>query len=99
MPHENEISVSLLSAEWINARMDSVLDRMQGLFDRIIDEGILSSGYFPFEEPLDASLLPKMTEKQINDVFNLVSGEGVAEATVPGGQPPIPPPNLTTSVS
>ena len=60
----------LLSAEWINARVDNVQDRLEKLFDHLIDEGLLASGYFPFEEPLT----PKLEKKMLEQVEGMLMG-------------------------
>lgn len=56
---------SFLSADWINARLRSVMDRVERLIDNILEEGLLSSGYPPGEMPLTDSALLSMTPEQI----------------------------------
>ncbi len=58
-------SASLLSAEWINQRIENVIERVDKLLDRILEEGLLSSGYLPLEKPLTKELLMKMTPQQV----------------------------------
>ena len=62
MPHETP---SLLSASWVNERVDNVLDRVDSLLDRIIFEGLLSSGYAPLSEPITKDLIKRMTPQQV----------------------------------
>ena len=57
--------VSILSAEWVNERLENVLDHVDVLLDRILTEGFLSSGYLPLEKPLTKELLMKMTPEQV----------------------------------
>ena len=42
----------LLSANWINARVDRVMDQIEEIFDHLIDDELLASGVFPFEEKI-----------------------------------------------
>ena len=60
---------SFLSAEWINSRLDSVLDRVDRLLDRLIDQGLLSSGYPPGETPLTDAMLRRMTPDEIRTLI------------------------------
>lgn len=61
----------LLSGEWINKRVGNVMTQMEGIVDHLFD-GLLSSGYLPFEEPVTPELVDKMTQLQF---------EGMLEAT------------------
>lgn len=63
-------AVSLLSATWINARVDEVMDTVEELFDYLIDEGLLSSGYLPFEEPLSPKIIRRMSSEQIQAILD-----------------------------
>ena len=56
--------VEILSAEWINERVKNVLDRVYIMLDHIVDEGLMSSGFLPLEEPIDVEFLSKLTEQQ-----------------------------------
>ena len=56
--------VEILSAEWINQRISNVLDRVYVMLDHIVDEGLVSSGYLPLEQPIDKEFLTRLTEDQ-----------------------------------
>ncbi len=58
-------SVSYLSAEWINARLSSVMARVERLIEAILEDGLLSSGYPPGEMPLTDSALKSMSPEQV----------------------------------
>ena len=53
----------LLSAPWINDRVEHVLDRLEGIMDHLIDDGVLASGYFPFEGPMTAKIERQLAEQ------------------------------------
>lgn len=53
--------LSFLNAEWVNKRTLNVARRVNELLDRIIDDGLLGSGYPPFEMPVTDDMLGKMT--------------------------------------
>ena len=53
----------MLSAPWVNDRVDNVMDRLEELMDHLIDDGLLSSGYLPFEEPRTAKIERKVAEQ------------------------------------
>jgi len=58
-----------LSAEWINAAVGRVLDQAEGFIQHILDDGLLSSGYLPFESPLTDALLRRMTPEQFSELY------------------------------
>lgn len=55
----------MLSAFWINERVTNVLERIDGMLDHLLYEGLLSSGYLPLEQPIDADLLRRLTPEQL----------------------------------
>ena len=58
-------SASILSAEWINQRVVNVLDQIDAILDRVLFDGLLSSGYLPLEQPVTKAMLRKMPPEQI----------------------------------
>lgn len=56
--------VEILSAEWINERVNNVLTRVYEMLDHIVDEGLISSGFLPLEQPIDDAFLLRLTEEQ-----------------------------------
>lgn len=58
-------SQSLLSAEWINERVANVLRRIDILIERLLYDGLLSSGYLPLEVPPTKELLRRMQPEQL----------------------------------
>lgn len=62
---------SILSAEWINERLERVIDRAEKIIvQRLLDEGLLSSGYAPGEVPVDRKLLERMTPEEVKALLN-----------------------------
>ena len=61
---------SILGARWVNEVLDNVLDRAEELFEHLIDDGILSDGFFPFEEPVSATTLRRMTAEQVRTLLD-----------------------------
>ena len=61
---------AILGAAWINEVVDNVLDRAEALFDHLIDDGVLSDGYFPFEEPMSSATLRRMTAEQVRNLLD-----------------------------
>ncbi|KKM16465.1 hypothetical protein LCGC14_1685560 [marine sediment metagenome] len=57
-------SPSLLSAEWINQRILHVWGDIDRITDRIMYQGVLSSGYLPLEQPIDMEIVDKLTPEQ-----------------------------------
>ena len=91
-------TVPMLSAEWINDRVDNVLDRLEEIMDHLIDDGLLVSGYMPFETPLTPALLRRMTPEQVQMLLDgagsideqaqiLEALEGLPAAVVPEPTP------------
>ena len=89
-----EKAVPLLSAAWINARVDEVLDTVEELYDYLIDDGLLASGYLPFEAPLSPKIIRRMTAEQVKALLDqtaaledqaaiLQSLEGLPSTVVP----------------
>ena len=62
--------VPLLSASWINTRVDNVLDRAEEIFDRLIEAGLMVDGYLPFETPLTPGTIRRMLPEQIQDLLD-----------------------------
>ena len=85
----------MLSASWINERVDNVLDRLEDIFDHLLDDGILSEGVFPFTTPLTPKLLKRMPEEEVKklvesaespeeqssimDMINNIEGQSIPE--------------------
>ena len=73
MPHKGEgphyKPASLLSGEWINTRVDNVVDDAIRILDHVLVEGLLSSGYFPFEQPVTPEMVRRMTEEQLGEAL------------------------------
>lgn len=60
-----------LSAEWINARILNVRKQARKiLLQRIIAEGLLSSGYKPFQFPITDDMLMRMTPEQAQQLID-----------------------------
>jgi len=57
--------VQLLTAEWINQRIENVLDRVDVIVDHLIGDGLLASGYAPLEARLTPADIKKMSPDQI----------------------------------
>ena len=72
---------SLLSATWINARVDAVLDRIEELLmPRLLEGGWLSSGYLPFEAPLSSKIQRKLLQLVENELADQNPEEQAAQA-------------------
>ena len=56
-------SEPLLSASWINARIENVTDKALKIIDEIIAQ-LMYSGYLPLESPSDADFFKKLTPAQ-----------------------------------
>lgn len=64
-PGAQQHSDKYLSAEWINARIMNVRAQARKiLLERIIRDGLLSSGYKPFQFPITDEMLMRMTPEQ-----------------------------------
>lgn len=86
----------MLSAEWLNFHIDNVMNRVDGLLEHIIYEGLLASGYFPFEKPVSKDMLKRMTPEQLEGyiqslptveekaaIINKLRDEGVPPSLLP----------------
>ena len=72
--------LSFLNGDWINERVMRVAGRVDALLDRIIDEGLLSDGFFPFESPITDEMLAKLTPGEFRILFDTIpSLEGKAQ--------------------
>lgn len=67
--------LSFINAEWINDRMARVVEHVNSLLDRLIDDGLLGSGYPPFETPVTDEMLMKMTPAQFRTLYDSVADE------------------------
>lgn len=67
---------SILSGAWVNERVENVLTITNRLLDRILFEGLLSSGYAPLEKPLDEDLLRKMTAEEVSNLLTSITDPG-----------------------
>ena len=56
-------AIPLLSAEWVNARIENVTDKALAIMDEIINQ-LMSSGYLPLEAPSDADFMKRLTPQQ-----------------------------------
>jgi hypothetical protein len=67
--------LSFINAEWINQRISRVAEHVNALLDRLIDDGLLGSGYPPFETPVTDEMLMKMTPEQFRTLYDSVADE------------------------
>lgn len=65
--------LSFLNAEWINARVSNVTAKVNALLDRLIDDGLLGSGYFPFDTPVTDEMLVKMGPEQFRALYDTMT--------------------------
>lgn len=70
MVKRREKAVPMLSAKFINTIADNVLDTAERLWDGLIDDGILASGYLPFETPVSAKVIRRMTAEQVKALLD-----------------------------
>ena len=70
---------SLLSSTWMNARVRNIEGWVERLVDRILLEGIISTGFLPFEEPITKAHLKRMTPEQFDSVIQQVTDEQVRQ--------------------
>lgn len=68
-PAKGPSEIRYLSAEWMNQRLMNVMDRMEPMIDRLLDGGLLSSGYLPFEFPITEDMVLKMTPEQFHSLY------------------------------
>lgn len=65
--------LSFLNAEWINTRVENITAKVNALLDRLIDDGLLGSGYFPFDTPITDEMLKKMTPEQFRALYDTMT--------------------------
>ena len=65
-----EKPVNKLSAKWMNLVAGNVMDRLETLWDSMINDGILVDGYLPFTQPPDAKTLRRMTAQQLQTMLD-----------------------------
>lgn len=70
---------SILSGEWINDHVSNVLDRIEGLIEHLVFEGLLSSGYAPMETPITRDVAKRLTPDQLQGVLELLPEEDKPE--------------------
>ena len=74
--------LSYLSGEWINERVVNVTKKVNSLLDRLIDDGLLGSGYFPFDQPITNEMLQRMSPEEFRALYDsLASLEAKSELT------------------
>jgi hypothetical protein len=61
---------NILSGEWQNERINNVLDRIEKIIDRLLLEGLLSSGFLVLEPPMTVEFVSKLTPKQFGSILN-----------------------------
>ena len=72
--------LSFLNPTWINDRVMNVAKKVDDLLDRIIDDGLLSEGFMPFESPISDEMLMRMEPSQFRILFDTIpSLEGKAQ--------------------
>lgn len=69
----------MLSAPWINARVDNVLNRLEAIFDHLVDDGWLASNYLPYEE----KMTPKIERQLAEQIGAAVEGRETMEQESP----------------
>lgn len=62
--------LSFLSAGWVNERVMNVASRVDKYLERIIDNGLLSDGFAPFESPITNDMLIRMAPEQFRTLFD-----------------------------
>jgi hypothetical protein len=67
--------LSYLHADWINQRIQNVYGRVLELLDRLIDRGLLSTGYPPFEQPITDDMLARMTPEEFMQLYRTLETE------------------------
>lgn len=70
MARRRKKAVPILSAAWINPVVDKVLETVETLWDGLIDDGLLASGYLPFETPLSPKIIRRMTSEQVKALLD-----------------------------
>ena len=70
---------SLLTADWINSAYINTQRQADELIEGIF-EGLISSGLFPFEAPMDEELAQRMTPEQLQTAIQQAVFEASPEA-------------------
>jgi hypothetical protein len=76
---------SPLSGEWINDRIIAVVKMItdeDGILDHIIDDRLTSSGYLPMEVQLDATLLRRVLDQQVEALLKSIPNEETRAAII-----------------
>lgn len=60
---------NLLSADFLNSVVLKVLHDVDEILDRIILEGLLSTGYAPMEMPTNKDVVRRLTPEQIPQIM------------------------------
>ena len=64
---------TFLSSEWINERLENVMDQVTDQLWRILFGGLLHSCIMPFEKPLSPEDIMRMTPVQRDALINAAS--------------------------
>lgn len=67
-------TLAYLNADWINQQVVAVATEVTKILDSIID-GMLATGYAPFESPVTDDMLSKMTPEQFRTFYDTVPTE------------------------
>ncbi len=65
-------ALSFLAGDWVNERLFNVADKADEILERIIDFGLLSSGFAPFETPITTDMLLRMTPDQFRAFYDTI---------------------------
>ena len=60
---------NILSGAWMNEHIRNVLDVVEHITDRLLLEGLLSSGYLVLEEPMTPEFISKLTPEQFGSIL------------------------------
>lgn len=60
---------SILSGGWLNSRFEHVVEDALDLHKKILFDGLLSSGYLPFETPITPEMVRRMTDDQLQQAM------------------------------
>ncbi|MDE1850051.1 MAG: hypothetical protein KGI00_04965 [Candidatus Micrarchaeota archaeon] len=63
-------ALSFLNADWVNTRIMHVKAQVEAILDRIIDRGLMSDGYLPFQSPITDNMLVRMSPDQLRMLFD-----------------------------
>ena len=77
-------NTNILSAEWINQRVENVLAQVEEIVDQLLVEGLLSSGFPPLAKQVDKQLVRRMTREQFAKIMeNMdIDGQAVMDETL-----------------